>query len=142
MAQPPSTPNFDKAKFTDAPIRAAFVIFWDLLFAYFERITSALRGDLTVSENLAGGWVDLSIEPDQSFPIRGIANPITSGRVPYGVLVAAVRDPVDPDKIVIPPAGSVTVQWTLEQPGGLIIQGITGLVSETRYTVRLLVLAR
>lgn len=139
MAQPPATPKFDKAKYASAKVLEAFVLFWDLLYPYFERVTAALRGGLTVSENLSGGWIDVQVEATQSYPIRGLGNPIPGGKTPHAVIVAMVRDPGDPGTVLS--LSGVTPQWTTDAAGGVVILGLSGLSSDTRYLVRLLVLA-
>lgn len=135
MAQAPRLPEFDKEKFKDEPLFAAF---WEVIQPHLKLNARALDHNLSVGDNLAAGWVDVPITGTQSFPFT-IASPLAAGQQPYGVLVAGI---FANDQPVIPGAMGVFVEWSPTSEGKILIRNITGEVSDIACTVRLLVLAR
>jgi hypothetical protein len=61
------------------------------LNTFIQRVTDALSGNLTPSENLAMCWLDLTVEggasSQESVPIGVQALPLLSGKTPYGITV-------------------------------------------------------
>lgn len=136
MAQPPRLPEFDKEKFKDEPLFAAF---WELLQPHLKLNARVLDRGATVSENLAAGWVDVPLTGTQSFPIT-VASPLAAGQQVHGVLVAGIF--ANNNLTVVPGSSGVFVEWVPAPDGGILIRNITGEVSDIQCTVRLLVLAR
>lgn len=137
MAQAPRLPEFDKEKFKDEPLFAAF---WEIIQPHLKLNARALDHNLSVGDNLAAGWVDVPITGTQSFPFT-IASPLAAGQQPYGVLVAGIFANSG-NLPVVPGAMGVFVEWSLTPEGSILIRNITGEVSDIACTVRLLVLAR
>jgi hypothetical protein len=136
MAQPPRLPEFDKEKFKDEPLFAAF---WELIQPHLKLNARLADHGATASENLAAGWVDVPLTGTQTFPFT-IQSPLASGQQPYGVFVAAVF--ANNNLRVTPGASGVFVEWVLTPEGAILIRNITGEIADITCTVRLLVLAR
>lgn len=156
MAQPPKLPEFDKAKFKDEPLFSAF---WELIQPHLKLNARALDRGITVGENGASGWVDISVTANQTFPLA-VAPPLPPGSAPYGVVTAGIFDPANPGTRVLetrnlpvydvpdvepyvelPPQG-VTVEWAATAEGGLSVLAISGLPPGRACVVRVIVLAR
>lgn len=157
MSQPPRLPEFDKAKFAEQPLFAAF---WELIQPHLKLNARALDRGLSVSENGASGWVDIPITATQTFPLA-VAPPLPSGLTPYGVVTAGIFDAANPGQrlldirnlpvfdageglepyVELPPPG-VTVEWAATPEGGLTVLAITGLPPGRACVVRVIVLAR
>lgn len=157
MAQPPKLPEFDKAKFAEQPLFAAF---WEMIQPHLKLNARAMERGVSVSENIAGAWVDIAVAATQIFPLA-VASPLPAGLTPYGVVTAGIFDPANagqsllvtrnlevlddgPDfdpYVELPPLG-VTVEWTATPEGGLTVLAITGLPPGRACVVRVLVLAR
>jgi hypothetical protein len=153
MAQPPSLPNFEKPKYSAVPL---FSTFWDFLHPFLKQTVEALRGGLTVRENLAAAWLDIEVAAGQAYPMREMTNPLPGGKTIHGVWVVGVFNPASPGTASLATSsvsvtggggGTVTlptlapfVDWAVGPGGGLVVLGITGLPAATR-TVRVLVLA-
>jgi hypothetical protein len=136
MAQAPRLPEFDKEKFKDEPLFAAF---WELLQPHLKLNARLADHGATVSENLAAGWVDVTLTGTQTFPFP-VQSPLPAGQQPYGVFAVGVF--ANNNLRVIPGASGVFVEWLLTPEGTILIRNITGEISDIPCTVRLLVLAR
>lgn len=137
MAQPPRLPEFDKEKFKDEPLFAAF---WELIQPHLKLNARLADRGATVSENLAAGWVELEVTSTQAFPIR-VPSPLGAGQTPYGILCAGVVDLRNPNNPVLGPSG-VQADWVATEDGAIIIRKFTGELEGIPFRVRLLVLAR
>jgi hypothetical protein len=136
MAQPPRLPEFDKAKFADEPLFAAF---WEVVQPFLKLASQALKQGLTVSENIAGGWVDVEVTANQAFPLR-IQSPLPAGLTPYGISCMGVWSSANPNEPILGPGG-VQPDWVFDQ-GSIIIRKFTGELEGVAFRARLLVLAQ
>lgn len=136
MAQPPKLPEFDKAKFAEQPLFAAF---WEMLQPHLKLNARAMDRGVTVGENVAGAWVDVDVSAGQMFPIR-VQNPLAAGQTPYGVLCVSVLSPSSPGTAILG-ASAVQPDWVSEE-GAIVIRKFTGELSPAPFRARLLVLAQ
>lgn len=137
MAQPPRLPEFDKEKFKDEPLFAAF---WELIQPHLKLNARVLDRGASVAENLAAGWVELEVTTAQAYPIR-VASPLAPGQTAYGVICAGVWNSNSPGTPVLGPSG-VQADWVAAEDGGIIIRKFSGELEGVAFRVRLLVLAR
>lgn len=137
MAQAPRLPEFDKEKFKEEPLFAAF---WEVIQPHLKLNARAMEHGVTVSENMAAGWVELEVSSAQAYPIR-VASPLAAGQTPYGVLCAGVWGSSNPNAPILGPGG-VQADWIGTDDGAILIRKFSGELEAQAFRVRLLVLAR
>jgi hypothetical protein len=137
MSQPPKLPEFDKAKFAEQPLFAAF---WELIQPHLKLNARALDRGLSVSENGASGWVDVEVTATQRYPFP-VASPLPPGTTPYGVVCVGVWSATNPAVPILGPGG-VQADWVAADDGGITIRKFAGELEGGAFRARLLVLAR
>lgn len=136
MAQPPVAPTFEKAKYT-GDSGPSFSRFWALIQSFFKTTAAALNRGISVSENMAAGWVEIELPPSPTYPLTA-TNPLPNRAPARGALVAWVEDAANPGKVCSTAGVFAEVG---NAGGGLVIRNVTGLASGRAFTLRLLVFA-
>jgi hypothetical protein len=139
MSAPPSVRQIAREALKDAPGWLDGLL--QPLNTFLRQAVDLLSGNLTVSENLAQAWLEVTVSDGVATPP---VIPALKGRVPKGVTVEKVATLGTGGTPGVAPSGPVTVLWeptTLNGRPAIRITNVTGMATGGRYNITLLVKA-